>query len=214
MYSTCMYIHHSLSPRGTTDPCLCLLPPPALPPTGQRDQALDWQTAPPVFILSYLVLGSEKDARSKDVGLVPSPPCAHALLRCTVCILLCTAAFMQAKLSMLCASLQVLQEFGVKYILNVTTKCPNYFEGEKEFVYKRIAAIDTGTQKLSQHFSEAFEFIGKWTENSTVYHVYSQHKCIYGCYAATQSMHGRQRAPFSSTVWQAYPAASRSQSPT
>ena len=61
---------------------------------------------------------------------------------------------------------QVLQEFGVKYILNVTTKCPNYHEGEEGesggagFVYKRIAVTDTGTQKLSQHFEEAFHFIG------------------------------------------------------
>ena len=53
--------------------------------------------------------------------------------------------------------LQVLEEFGVKYILNVTTKCPNYFEEEGGFVYKRIAAADTDTQKLLQH---AFEFIG------------------------------------------------------
>ena len=56
---------------------------------------------------------------------------------------------------------QVLEEFGVKYVLNVTTKCPNYYEEEKDFVYKRIAVIDTGTQKLSQHFMEAFEFIGE-----------------------------------------------------
>ena len=66
----------------------------------------------------------------------------------------------------------------MKYILNVTTKCPNYFEGEKEFVYKRIAAIDTGTQKLSQHFSEAFDFIGKrilymhWEKNSVLSEAY------------------------------------------
>jgi dual specificity MAP kinase phosphatase len=78
---------------------------------GQRDQALDWKTAPPVFILSYLILGSEKDAHCKEV----------------------------------------LEEFGVKYILNVTANCPNYFEEEQRFVYKRIAVSDTGTQKLSQY---------------------------------------------------------------
>ena len=49
----------------------------------------------------------------------------------------------------------------MKYILNVTTKCPNYHEEDKEFEYKRIAVTDTGTQKLSQHFREAFEFIGE-----------------------------------------------------
>ena len=36
---------------------------------GMRDQPLDWETAPPVHVLSFLVLGSEKDARSEDVSL-------------------------------------------------------------------------------------------------------------------------------------------------
>ncbi len=35
---------------------------------GMRDQPLDWKTAPPVHVLSFLVLGSEKDAQSKDVS--------------------------------------------------------------------------------------------------------------------------------------------------
>ena len=56
----------------------------------------------------------------------------------------------------------------MKYVLNVTTKCPNYYEEEKDFVYKRIAVIDTGTQKLSQHFMEAFEFIGERGEGGAV----------------------------------------------
>ena len=34
---------------------------------GMRDQALDWQTAPPVHVLSFLVLGSERDAKSEEV---------------------------------------------------------------------------------------------------------------------------------------------------
>ena len=81
-------------------------------------QALDWKPAPPVYILSYLVLGSKKDAHCKEVLL----------------------------------------EFGVSYILNVTTDCPNYFESDHGFVFKRIPVLDTGTQKLSLHFSEAFQF--------------------------------------------------------
>ena len=32
-----------------------------------RDTALDWQTAPPVHVLSFLVLGSERDAKSDEV---------------------------------------------------------------------------------------------------------------------------------------------------
>ena len=33
-----------------------------------RDQPLDWQTAPPVHVLKYLVLGGKKDASSREVG--------------------------------------------------------------------------------------------------------------------------------------------------
>ena len=36
---------------------------------GVREQALDWETAPPVHVLTYLVLGSEKDARNNMVRL-------------------------------------------------------------------------------------------------------------------------------------------------
>lgn len=50
-------------------------------------------------------------------------------------------------------------DFKVKYILNVTPKCPNHFEKEN-MVYKRIAVADTGSQKLSVHFFDAFKFIG------------------------------------------------------
>ena len=37
---------------------------------GAREQPLDWNTAPPVHVLSFLVLGSEKDAKAKEVGIV------------------------------------------------------------------------------------------------------------------------------------------------
>ena len=37
------------------------------------------------------------------------------------------------------------------YVLNVTATCPNFYEEEKGFVYKRIAVSDTSTEKLSQH---------------------------------------------------------------
>lgn len=44
-------------------------------------------------------------------------------------------------------------------MLNVTPKCPNHFE-DKDVKYKRISVIDTGSQKLSNYFQEAFEFVG------------------------------------------------------
>ena len=44
--------------------CICSVPV----SLGMRDQALDWQTAPPVHVLSFLILGSEKDAKSEEVS--------------------------------------------------------------------------------------------------------------------------------------------------
>lgn len=85
---------------------------------GVRDQPLDWQTAPPVHVLSFLVLGGKKDAMSKEVFDV----------------------------------------FKIKFVLNITSTCQNCFEG-KGITYMRIAVTDTGTQKLSDRFQGAFEFI-------------------------------------------------------
>ena len=47
----------------------------------------------------------------------------------------------------------------MKYVLNVTTMCPNFHEEAERFIYKRIAVSDTDTDRLSPHFTEAFEFI-------------------------------------------------------
>ncbi len=126
---TPLLLKGGLSEFGVLHPSLCevsvsplqraLSTGPRATTPGQRDQALGWKTAPPVFILSYLVLGSEEAAHCREV----------------------------------------LEEFGVKYVLNVTAECPNYYEEEKGFVYKRVAVNDTGTQKLSEHFTEAFAFI-------------------------------------------------------
>jgi len=44
----------------------------------------------------------------------------------------------------------------------VTPTCDNYFEKSREITYFRIAVIDTGSQKLSDRFQEAFDFIGKF----------------------------------------------------
>lgn len=109
----------------SVSPCMVLtaLPPPTS--AGQRDQPLDWQTAPPVHVLSFMVLGSEKDAKSREV----------------------------------------LRSFKIQSILNVTPKCPNYFE-DQNVTYMRIAVADTGSQKLSQHFKEAFAYIEQARKNN------------------------------------------------
>ena len=54
---------------------------------------------------------------------------------------------------------QVFEEFKIKYVLNMTPLCPNYFESDS-IRYKRIAVMDTGSQKMSNFFNEAFDFIG------------------------------------------------------
>lgn len=57
---------------------------------------------------------------------------------------------------------QVFDAFKIRYVLNVTPTCPNYFEEEGgDLTYMRIAVTDTGTQKVSDKFQEAFDFIGK-----------------------------------------------------
>lgn len=58
------------------------------------------------------------------------------------------------------SNMEVLKSFNISYILNITARCPNYFEASGQFKYKRISANDTGTQKLIDHFEEAFQFIG------------------------------------------------------
>ena len=42
----------------------------------------------------------------------------------------------------------------------MTPLCPNYFEHDARIQYKRIAVQDTGSQKMSNFFNEAFDFIG------------------------------------------------------
>ncbi|XP_072257331.1 dual specificity protein phosphatase 6 [Pyxicephalus adspersus] len=56
-------------------------------------------------------------------------------------------------------NLDVLEEFGIKYILNVTPNLPNLFENAGEFRYKQIPISDHWSQNLSQFFPEAISFI-------------------------------------------------------
>ena len=90
---------------------------------GACEDLLAWQTAPPVYIKPYLVLGNERDA----------------------------------------VSVECIKRFGIEYILNVTEKCPNFFEEDPEFCikYLRIPASDTGRMKLLDFFEEAYDFISK-----------------------------------------------------
>lgn len=61
------------------------------------------------------------------------------------------------------SNMETIKSFNISYILNTTARCPNYFENNYKFKYKRISANDTGSQKLIDHFEEAFQFIGALT---------------------------------------------------
>ncbi|KAJ0069806.1 hypothetical protein NL108_014663, partial [Boleophthalmus pectinirostris] len=56
-------------------------------------------------------------------------------------------------------NLDVLEEHGIKYILNVTPNLPNLFENAGQFKYKQIPISDHWSQNLSQFFPEAISFI-------------------------------------------------------
>jgi len=58
-------------------------------------------------------------------------------------------------------NLDVLERYGIKYILNVTPNLPNLFENAGEFKYKQIPISDHWSQNLSQFFPEAIGFIGE-----------------------------------------------------
>ncbi|XP_033823978.1 dual specificity protein phosphatase 6 [Periophthalmus magnuspinnatus] len=56
-------------------------------------------------------------------------------------------------------NLDVLEEHGIRYILNVTPNLPNLFENAGQFKYKQIPISDHWSQNLSQFFPEAISFI-------------------------------------------------------
>lgn len=58
-------------------------------------------------------------------------------------------------------NLDMLEEYGIKYILNVTPNLPNLFEKAGEFKYKQIPILDHWSQNLLQFFPETNRFIGK-----------------------------------------------------
>lgn len=56
----------------------------------------------------------------------------------------------------------LLDKLGVTHILNITATCPNWHEGS--FKYLNIAIKDTWNQRISDYFSDAFDFINSAKE--------------------------------------------------
>uniref|UniRef100_A0A3B3Y6J7 Dual specificity protein phosphatase n=3 Tax=Poecilia TaxID=8080 RepID=A0A3B3Y6J7_9TELE len=57
------------------------------------------------------------------------------------------------------SNLDVLGQYNITYILNVTPNLPNVFEHKSQFRYKKIPISDHWSQNLSQFFPEAISFI-------------------------------------------------------
>ncbi|KAK6180931.1 hypothetical protein SNE40_008895 [Patella caerulea] len=63
------------------------------------------------------------------------------------------------------ANLERLQSNNIKYVLNVTSHVPLYFENQG-IKYRRIPASDSCQQNLKQYFEEAIEFIDDARQNN------------------------------------------------
>ncbi|ETE59434.1 Dual specificity protein phosphatase 1, partial [Ophiophagus hannah] len=62
------------------------------------------------------------------------------------------------------ASREVLESLGITAVLNVSSSCPNYFEGH--FLYKSIPVEDNHMADISVWFQEAIDFIASPTAPS------------------------------------------------
>ena len=55
----------------------------------------------------------------------------------------------------------VIDNLGIKYILNVTKDHPNYFQCRSDLIYKQISVNDSSQEDIGAHFEDALRFIGK-----------------------------------------------------
>lgn len=51
----------------------------------------------------------------------------------------------------------------IRYILNLTSQCPNYFEGKPQFHYKQIKIEDSCREDIKNIIADAIDFIGEWS---------------------------------------------------
>lgn len=64
--------------------------------------------------------------------------------------------------------LKALQNYNIKYVLNVTPDLPNVFESTGSIKYLQIPITDHGSQDLSKYFPTAIKFIGKYDANASM----------------------------------------------
>ncbi|XP_068687513.1 dual specificity protein phosphatase 10-like [Montipora foliosa] len=55
----------------------------------------------------------------------------------------------------------LIDRLSIKYILNLTPRCPNFFSQRSDLHYKQIKVNDSSQEDIEQHFDEAIQFIDK-----------------------------------------------------
>lgn len=55
----------------------------------------------------------------------------------------------------------LIDRLSIKYILNLTPRCPNFFSQRPDLHYKQIKINDSNQEDIGQHFDEAIQFIGE-----------------------------------------------------
>jgi hypothetical protein len=56
---------------------------------------------------------------------------------------------------------ELIDRLSIKFVLNITEMCPNFFVHRKDMHYKQIKINDSYQEDIGQHFEEAIRFIGK-----------------------------------------------------
>lgn len=53
----------------------------------------------------------------------------------------------------------LIDRLSIKYILNLTPRCPNFFSHRSDLNYRQIKVNDSNQEDIAQHFDEAIQFI-------------------------------------------------------
>ncbi|KAK2561530.1 Dual specificity protein phosphatase 7 [Acropora cervicornis] len=61
----------------------------------------------------------------------------------------------------------LIDRLSIKYILNLTPRCPNFFSQRSDMHYKQIKINDSNQEDIEQHFDEAIQFIDEAREQGS-----------------------------------------------
>ena len=56
----------------------------------------------------------------------------------------------------------LLQRQNIRYILNLTSNCPNYFSKSSSYRYKQIKIEDSCREDIKEIMADAIDFIGTY----------------------------------------------------